>query len=239
MLTGRDWINAEWGDNDDGSDGNDNPFAKAGYPNADQETTDPTIQDAALLNAFNSLSLSEITDGENDSGSSFSFKILFDGSLAFDDVGGDNRPDLVFFERGLNDEFVVDLIIGGSFANPIYSDPLNLLTIDSGNFWDTGFQINTVEISGAQPMGVGGFDLSDWQLSPGTDVFGFRLSAEDTSGPDLGGFFLAAEDPNDFGPSLPDFDPSPVPLPPTVWMLLPGLGLIFGFGAARRRNAIG
>ncbi|MCF8005472.1 MAG: VPLPA-CTERM sorting domain-containing protein [Chromatiaceae bacterium] len=228
VLTGRDWVNAEWGDDDDGSDGDTDPFTKAGFDPADQETTDPTIQDAALLNAFNSLSLSEISDGENDTGSSFSFKVLFDGSLAFNDVGGDDLPDLVFFERGLNDEFVVDLIIGGSFANPIYSAAL---TIDSSDFWDTGFEIDTMEISNAQKMGVGGFDLSDWQLSADTDVFGFRLSALDRSGPDLGGFFLAAEDPDDFGPSL-------VPLPATVWMLLPGIGFL-GFSAARRRGARG
>jgi hypothetical protein len=228
VLTGRDYVNAEWGDDDSDADGNADPFTKAGFAVEDQETTDPTIQDAALLNAFNSLSLSEITDGENSTGSSFSFKVLFDGSLAYDAVGGDALPDLVFFERGLNDVFDVELIIGGSFAHPIYSA---VRTIDSKDFNKTGFKINTVEIKSAQDMGVGGFDLEDFGLS-GTDIaYGFRLSAEGKSGPDLGGFFLAAADPNDFGPSL-------VPLPATAWMLLPGLGFL-GFNAARRRRFIG
>ena len=153
VITGRSQINAEWGDSDDGTDGNDNPFVKAGIVNAGdpistgpgglQETTDPADQDAALLNAFNSRSLSEITDGEG--GSLTVFKVLFEQSLAFDDVGGDGLPDIVFFERGLNDVFEVQLITGGSFAAPSLSDPV---IVDSGDFADAGFDINTVEISG-------------------------------------------------------------------------------------------
>ncbi|MEE4280218.1 MAG: exosortase-dependent surface protein XDP2, partial [Halieaceae bacterium] len=205
VLSGRSHINAEWGDGDTAADGNGTPFAKAGFPDADQETTDPSIQDAALLNAFNSLSLSEITDGENSAGSGFSFKVLFDGSLAYSDVGGDGLPDLVFFERGLNDTFYVDLIIGGSFANPLYSSPSE---IKSGDFWDTGIDINTVEISNAQSLGAGGFDLADFGLTGNDVAYGFRLTAHGNSGPDLGGFFLTAQEPEDFGPSL-------VPVPQT------------------------
>lgn len=222
VLSGRGHVNAEWGDNDTADDGNGTPFAKAGFPDADQETTDPVIQDAAMLNAFNSLSLSEMTDGENNPGSSFSFKVLFNGSLALKDVGGDGLPDIVFFERGLNDTFFVDLIIGGSFANPVYTSAIQ---INSSDFRDTGIDIDTVEINNPQSLGAGGFDLSTFGLANGDIAYGFRLSANDRSGPDLGGFFLAAENPNDFGPSL-------VPAPQTLWMLLAGLGLL-----VRRRTS--
>ncbi len=224
VLTGRSQINAEWGDTDDGSDGDGTPFAKAGHPNADQETTDPAVQDAALLEAFASRSLSEITDGEN-RGKEHSFKTSFTKSLAFDDVGGDDLPDLVFFERGGNDEFDIELITGGTFANPLYS---TAVTIDSGSFAEAGFSINTTEIRNAQKMFVGGFDLDHFGLGSGDSAFGFRLTT--TDGPDLGGFFLAAEDPADFGDPI-----AAVPLPASLWLLVSALGL--GAGVLRRRRA--
>jgi len=228
-------VNAEFGDTDTGADGDDTPFVKAGLapagaelPMSLQESTDPAIQDAALLNAFNSRSLSEITDGEG--GGFSSFKVLFEQSLAFDSVGGDGLPDIVFFERGLNDVFDVQLITGGSFATPVLSDPL---TIDSGQFASAGFQIDTVEIGSAQSMGVGGFDLVDFGLGPGSSAFGFVLST--TAGPDLGGFFLAAADPDDFGDPLDAGDPGVVPLPASAWMLIGALGLA-GYARWRARG---
>ncbi|WP_170125521.1 exosortase-dependent surface protein XDP2 [Jannaschia seohaensis] len=224
-VTGsRTKINAEWGDDDDGADGNDTPFAKAGYPLGGaitQETTDPTIQDAALLQAYNSLSLSEMTDGESGNGT-MEFVTTFTKSLAYDDVGGDGLPDITFFERGGNDIFSIELIIGGSAANPIYSQAL---TMNSANFWGTGISVDTLEISSPQQMFVGGFDFSDWGLSSGDIVGGFRLNT--TGGPDLGGFFLAAEDPNTFGA------PFPVPLPAGGLLLIGGLA---GLGALRSRR---
>ena len=229
VLTGRDQINAEWGDTDTAADGDPDPFTKAGFPAGDQETTDPAVQDQTLLNAFNSRSLSEITDGEGQSRAAF--KVLFEQSLAFDDVGGDGLPDLVFFERGRNDVFEVELITGGSFANPTLSAPL---TIDSAEFSDAEFAVNTLEIGNAQTMGVGGLDLSDFGLGPGDSAFGFRLTTDD--GPDLGGFFLAAENPETFGSPLDEPLPGEpvgtVPLPSTGWMLLGSLAL----GALARRR---
>lgn len=173
VLTGRSQINAEWGDDDDGGDGDDTPFAKAGFAGADQETTDPVIQDATLLNTFNSLSLSEITDGEGQSASSFI--TTFTRSLSYADVGGDALPDILFFERGGNDEFEVSLITGGTFDAPIFS---RSLSIYSGDFAPTGLSIDTMEISSAQELYVGGYDLEDFGLGEGDTAYGFMLTTD-------------------------------------------------------------
>lgn len=241
VTAGRGQINAEYGDNDDGSDGDDNPFVKAGLAapgaslNGIRESTDPAIQDAALLTAFNSLSLSEMTDGE---GRSFSqFQVLFENSLAYDDVGGDGLSDIVFFERGMNDVFDVELIIGGTFESPVLSDALR---VDSRDFWNTGIAVNTVEIGGSQDLGVGGFDLFDFGLEQGDSVYGFRLSSND--GPDLGGFFLSAAESSVFGAPLgvPQLETggtdsgAAVPIPRSGWLLLL-LGLT-GIMVARARG---
>ena len=64
ILAGRANINAEWGDEDDGADGHDTPFARAGLDPSLQETVDPAAQEAGLLSAFNSLRLTEMSEGE-------------------------------------------------------------------------------------------------------------------------------------------------------------------------------
>lgn len=224
VIEGRSGINAEWGDNDNGSDGDDNPFVKAGLNPADQESTNPLIQNAGLLNTFNTLSLTEMSDGEG--GGLTSFRVGFAASLVDNDNGVDTTPELVFFERGLNDVFSIQLIIGGDFDTPIFSDSL---TIDSGDFWATGVFVDTVEIAKSQEIGVGGFDLNDFGLSNGEHVFGFELTT--TDGPDLNGFFLSAESPDDFGPGLAP--PSAVPVPAGLPLLLSALA---GFGILGQRR---
>lgn len=233
VTSGRSNINSEWGDLDDGADGDDNPFVKAGHGGESQETTDPAIQDATLLATFNSLSITEMSDGES---GGFQFKMLFSDGLTDDQPGViDNVPELIFFERGLNDTFSVELIIGGTFETPVYSAAE---TVSSGDFWDTGLDVNTIEIGGAQSLGVGGLDFDDFGLALNAVVYGMRLTVV-SGGPDLNGFFLSTEDPSRFQAALgePPRDgggAAEVPAPPALAAL--GLGVAALWAFRRRRE---
>ena len=218
VRSGRAAINAEWGDDDDDSDGDDNPFAKSGNPGANQETTDPAIQDPALRNALNSLSLSEMTDGEaQETPNGFSFRFTFQNSLMDNSASDDDTPEILLFERGGNDKFEVQLITGGTFDAPELSDPV---AVNSGNFAETGIEVDTVEIGNSQPVTVGGLDLNSFNATS-ERVFGLQITTNRNNGPDLNGLFLAAEDPNDFGAPL-----SPIPEPSSVTLGLAGLVLL-------------
>ena len=231
VLSGRGNVNAEWGDTDDNADGDPDPFTKIGQGGVDMETTDPAIQDAALLNAFNSLSLTEMTDGEG-SGTSFSFEVLFQNSLPASKAG-DSLPDLLFFERNGNDVFQVSLITGRDPNGALVLT--SALSVNSADFWDTDFDVDTTEIDGAQDMVVGGIDFSDFATlgldtsAGGDQVYGFQLSASGNNGPDLGGMLLASDDPGDFGDPL-----TPVPLPPAMVLFLAAFGAL---GLVGRRRA--
>ncbi len=224
VLSGRGQINSEWGDNDTAADGDDNPFAKAGFDPALQETTDPTIQDETLLQTFNTFSLSEMSDGEG--GGSFHIRAAFSQSLTDNALGTDNLPELVFFERGLNDDFAIRLITGGTFDAPVLTD---WLETSSRGFYDTAITVDTLEISRAQKVGVGGYDLSEFGLNGDERAYGFELISRNGTGPDLNGFFLTAEDPGDFGTPLPGVPiDSAVPLPAAVYFMLAGFGALAG-----------
>ena len=239
VLDRRDNINAEWGDDDDARDGDPDPFTKAGLDPALQETTDPEVQDRALLQAFNSLSLSEMSDGEK---GGFTFRVLFADGLADDRPGEpDDTPELVFFERGMNDVFQVEPILGGDLDDMVYGAPYEL---SSAEFGDTGYRIDTTEISASQPLGIGGLDLDVFGLAPDAVVFGLRVSVA-SDGPDLNGLFLSAEDPGRFTPPLSPVaargassTPAPaVPLPPAAAGLLAGLAALAAAARGRTRAA--
>ncbi len=223
VLSGRSNINAEWGDLDDGADGDADPFTKAGFSGHAQESVDPSVQDATLKQAFSSFSLSEMSDGEGNS--AFSFRLLFSQSLVDNAFGEDGMPELVIFERGLNDEFDIRLILGGTANAYVYSD---WLQTSSKEYFDSGIQVDTVEIASPQNIGVGGYDFDHFALVEDQPVYGMELRTRNGSGPDLNGFFLTAADPDDFGPGL-----APVPLPAAGWMLIAGL---IGLTAMRHRK---
>ncbi len=265
ILVGRANVNAEWGDDDDGGDGHDSPFARAGLDPSLQETVDPAAQEAGLLSAFNSLSLTEMSDGES---GAMMMRVLFEAGLTDDRPGeADGAPELLFLERGMNDRFRVEAIIGGAPDAPTLSAPVDL---DSADFWDSGVAVDTVEIDQAQSIGIAGLDLDAFALEAGSAIFGFVLTVLD-GGPDLNGFFLSSEAPERFeapldpklardpegpraaplpafpepGPTAPDgsFDPSApsappvavVPLPPSAWLL--GAALLLMARLGRRARA--
>src|SRR6056297_3479093 len=87
VTLNRGQVNIEWGDDDGPGDGDDNPLAKAGEDPADKESTDPSIQDPGLLRAFDTLSLTEMTDGEG--GDPYGFKVLFSQGVLDNDDAAD------------------------------------------------------------------------------------------------------------------------------------------------------
>jgi len=220
VTDGRRNVNAEWGDDDTGADGDANPLSKLGFAPGDQESTDPAIQDAMLGEVFSGRNLTEITDGES---GAFSFKVEFARSITDNAAGVDDVPELVIFERGMNDVFDVSLMVGGTFENPVFSDTLR---ISSRDFWDTGIDVNTREIDGAQGLGVGGFDLDDFGLSFGDAVFGLSLTRV-SGGADISGLFLS-----DAGPGGGTPNTNPVPLPGGLPLILGGFA---GLALLRRR----
>ncbi|WP_210529947.1 exosortase-dependent surface protein XDP2 [Rubellimicrobium arenae] len=235
VLTGRTNINAEFGDNDTAADGDPNPFVKAGLVSAGQtvsatlqESTDPAIQDTALLNVFNSRSLSEMSDGES---GAFSFKLLFENGLRDDNpFAFDDTPELLFVERGGNDPNIqIEAIIGGTFENPIYS---SAYIFGSTSFWKSPISVDTVEIGGPQVLTFGGIDLNDLKLGSDAVVYGLRVTALN-GGADLNGMFLSAADPSRFLSPL-DQQPASVPLPASMPLLLCATGAL---ALLRRRTS--
>lgn len=222
-VTGdRSQTNAEWGINDDGNDGNDTPFAKAGFAGESQETTDSKIQDATLLEAFNSRSLSEMADGEDQG--NFGYKMIFENGLTDDNDNPDDVPEIILFERGLNDEFNIQLITGGTFDDPDLTNTFTT-TPNSNAFTPTGIEVETVEIEGStQEIGVLGLDFNDFGLSSGETVYGIKINAPDGEGPDLNGAFLASEDPSRFEDVPSTLSGEPVPFEAEGSMGLVALG---------------
>lgn len=119
------------------------------------------------VKALGNTNLNNIIDGE-DRGA-FSMNVWFDKAV-------DN---LFFWERGRNSAMEIQAIdkLGNSIGN--------LLTIDSRNWNDAGFKIDTMEIGSAQTVGSLGVSLADLGLS--SAIAGVRVSAQGTSffnGPD-------------------------------------------------------
>lgn len=197
VLSNRAAVNAEFGDLDDGKDGNANPFVTAGLipegaplDAATRESTDPAIQDAAITAAFNSLSLNQGIDGE---GADYSLDLIFQQGIIDNNNGSDAAPELVFFERGVNSDFQVQ-VITGTLANPILS---SAVTINRSDLAATGVFINTTEIGSGQQLGAVGIDLNDFGILAGEIVFGVRITSINGSGADLYGNFLSG-DPSQF-----------------------------------------
>jgi hypothetical protein len=117
--------------------------------------------------ALRNTNLNSIIDGE-DRGE-FSMNLWFDNAV-------DN---LFFWERGRNSAMTIQAI---DTAGDILGDSL---TINSRNWDNAGFRLDTIEIGGSQRVGSLGVSLADLGLS--SAIQGVRVSAEGTSfynGPD-------------------------------------------------------
>lgn len=187
-------VNAEWGDDDDNADGNDQPFAKAGYDietiPGGQESTNPNVIDETILWVFRNLSLAEGVDGESQD---FQIELSFDSSVADDDGALDSRPEILVFERGLNSDVSITLLLLGGTT----SDPLILTSAD---FVDSGIDLDTVEISSPQILGVIGVDLTEFEsvgnsFDASTDtVVGVRFGSAG-GGADIFGVYGLSQNP--------------------------------------------
>lgn len=200
VVSGATNVNAEYGDFDTGSDGNPNPFVIAGLNPADSESTNPAIQRPSIRAAFNSLSLVQGIDGE---GAPYVLDLIFQRGINDNDAALDSVPELIFFERGVNSTYSIQVITGGTFNAPIFAP--NTITVNSGATGGanpqsraTGYFIDTVEIGTGQELGATGLDLNSFFNGTATTVFGVRIT--DTNGSDLYGNFLSAASTSQFVP---------------------------------------
>lgn len=233
-------INAEFGDNDNGSDNNHNPFVSAGVvpagtdlttdPNPTRESTDPKIQLPAIKAAFNSLSLSQGIDGENNGAvSTYTVQLVFQNGIKDNNSTNsptsntpDITPELLFFERGVNSDFSVQAITGGTFNNPTFAP--NTVTVLRADMFNSGININTIEIGESQPLGVIGIDMNEFGINNNnTAIYGVRITST-SDGADLYGNFVSAATPGT------QFVPVPSALVPEPLTIL-GSGIALGFGA--------
>lgn len=221
VTANRQNVNAEFGDNDTNSDGNPDPFTRVGLdPIKDRESTVPKIQDTALASAFSTLSLNEGIDGEPASGpNQYKFELVFQAGISDNNVGADNLPEIILFERGDNDTSVIRAITGGTFMNPTYAD--QSVTLQNGDFFDIGIQIDTREINQGQDLTAVGIDLSDFFSNyQGETVWGIEI---ESTGGDFYGKMVSAEDPLvqlDFDVPEPLINPNGVIPEPTSLILL-------------------
>lgn len=220
-------VNAEFGDDDDGSDGDPNPFVAAGLLNEGdlltsqlRESTDPSIQNPSISAAVNSFSLSQGVDGE---GSDYVLDILFELGVNDNAAGLDPVAEFLIFERGMNSDVRLQAIVGGTPENPtVLNTTFDILR---GDFTGTGIHIDTIEIGSSQQLGAAAIDLDDLGVASGQQVFGLRITSLNGSGADIPALFALAQNPvTQTSPPL-----TPEPTTPVLFLL----GTLF---LARRRR---
>lgn len=177
-------VNAEWGDNDDASDGIDNPFNRAGWPipPTSQESTVLDVINDSLLMVFRALSLAEGIDGEDQN---FTIDLDFIRGVIDDDPLLDTTPEIIIFERGLNSDVDIRLLLAdGGLTDTVF--------VSRTDFVDTGFDLDTLEIPRSQALGIVGLDLNEFSgggFDPASDtVIGVRFGSAG-NGADIFGVF--------------------------------------------------
>ena len=202
VAFGRDNVNAEFGDDDDGGDGNHNPFVKAGVytpppdvpPDTTRQSMDPAIQDPAIAAAFGDLSLVEGVDGEGHGGAGagdYQLNLIFESPIVDNDDAPDGCPELIIFERGDNSYVRVFAIVSGTADAPTWLP--DYVDIGPPDMVPTGICIDTYEIGGAQELVAVGVDLDDFNIGDGQPIIGIIMASTNVSGADLTGIFLSTE----------------------------------------------
>ncbi|MEM1085550.1 MAG: exosortase-dependent surface protein XDP2 [Verrucomicrobiota bacterium] len=233
VRSGAQHVNAEYGDLDNGSDGNPNPYVKAGLipegtspSQSFRESTDPAIQNPAIASAINTYSINEGIDGE---ASGYTLDFFFEVGVVDNDVAVDLSPEFLIFERGLNSGIIVEAIVGGTVENPLLSGVT--MTVTASDFSAVGIFIDTVEISRGQELGAVGIDLSDI-LASDEEVYGLRVTSLGNTGADISGIFVTGESPQQFTEN-PVVDEETVPEPGVSVLVWLGMMAIW-----RRRKII-
>lgn len=213
-------VNAEFGDADDGADGDPNPFVQIGVvlegapvPESISDSIDPLIQNAAITAAVSSFSLVQGIDGE---GANFTLDVIFAQGVLDNNNLSDEIPEFVILERGFNSTFSLRAIIGGTADNPIFSD----LSVDVSiaDQSATGIFVNTNEIGSGQQLASFGVDLSDFGLMNGEAVFGLSITSTNGTGADITAQFITALDPSQLVELPAGLNPA-VPEPSTLAFL--------------------
>ena len=173
---------------------------------------DPTKGEIA--NFLGDNNLNRIIDGE---GRTFSMDLKFDSLIAKDKTGLDS---LFFWERGMNSDLTIQAL--DELGNAVGIETKLVRKVDQV---DTGFDINTMEIGGAQDVGSWGVSLADLGITTG-GIRGIRVSADSShNGPDFKVIARSSEELN--------FSKASVPEPGTII----GLGSVAALAFFRRRKS--
>jgi len=197
LTFGRAGCRADYGDMDTDSDGDPNPYVRAGVP-------EPPItyaeQDAAITAALSTFSISEgIAEMSH-----YGLNVMFDEGVADNDPARDGVPEIILVERNVAAEFQIEAIVGGTVSSPDYAP--NCLQISGSEFWVSPYWIDTVGGPG-QVLAAVGFDISDFGMPAGQPIYGLRFTS--FSGADITGFFLSSTDPSRFCPLPGGLTPAP------------------------------
>ncbi|MEA5620701.1 exosortase-dependent surface protein XDP2 [Cronbergia sp. UHCC 0137] len=146
----------------------------ASSPFATQENlVASNASDGAKVAAFlGNNNLNNIIDTE-DTGK-FKMNVNFASAITADSTGLDN---LFFFERGKNSQLKIQALNAtGSLIG-------NAMTLNSANFGDAGYSIDTLEIGGSQTVGSFGVSLASLGVN---SLYGLQLISESNfNGPDF------------------------------------------------------
>ncbi|MDX2065485.1 MAG: exosortase-dependent surface protein XDP2 [Fimbriimonadaceae bacterium] len=175
---------------------------------------------AKLSEVFGQNNLGYLMDSEDSAVWTLDLKYRNGGFIT---ANGGVDPELLLMERGANSKLGVRAILdNGQYSNSFI---LDFRTDKNGMAGKTDYSIDTLEISGAQPVSAIGLGLTAFNLAAGTKVYGYQFfvnqnSGANFNGPDFIGFVAART------------APTPVPEPTSMAMF--GLSALAFFRRKRK-----